>query len=189
MQTPKVFAGLAVAGALTVWVGASALADNEQPSTATLEVQAQALLATTEANIETCAATKLTALAGQTAPSGVNAEAWAGALEAASNKVDALAESGSNKAEALTNAFDGSLEGGDEDVAAPTPTDTSELQTSLTQQQTQVCAAINAVTVHVPAPKVEPKPTPKPKHEVKPKPKHEAKPEAKDDDSGAESDD
>jgi hypothetical protein len=182
MQTRKVFIGLAAAGALTLWVGASALADSEQPSSAMLEIQAQALLATTTANIETCAATKLTALAGQAAPSGVNAEAWAGALEAAGNKVDELAESGSNKARALTNAFDGSLD--DEDVAAPTPTDTTELQTSLTQLQTQVCAAINAVTVHVPAPKVEPKPTPKPKHhEAKPKPKPE--PEDADDDDGS----
>lgn len=160
MQTRKVFAGLTVAGALTLWAGASAFAfDGDRSANETLAIQAQAAAEQTEANIMLCAANKLVALLGQTAPSGVNAEAWAGAQEAATNKVDALQESWSNKVEAQTEAFENSLESDDED-GTQAPANLDALTATLTQLQTQACQEIAAVTVHVPTPVVKP-----PKHD------------------------
>jgi hypothetical protein len=155
----KLFAGLAVAGALSLVIGAGALAfDDEGEAGDVLTMQAQALTDQTIAGIESCAEAKIAALEAQPAPTGVNREAWNGAVEAATNKVEALAESGEHQAEAAAESLEATIEESDENgVQAPSLDSLKVALLSLydpANPNAAVCGQINAVTVQQPSPTV-----------------------------------
>jgi hypothetical protein len=155
----KLFAGIAVAGALSLFMGASATAfDDEGEAGDVLTMQAQALTDQTIAGIDACAEARIAVLESQPAPTGVNRDAWQGAVEAATNKVEALAESGEHKAEAAVESLESSIE--ESDAQGQQVPSLDSLTAALlalydpANPNAGVCGQINAVTVHQPSPTV-----------------------------------
>ena len=150
------FAGIAVAGALSLLVGAGALAfDDEGEAGDVLTMQAQALTDQTIAGIESCAEAKIAALEAQPAPTGANREAWEGAVEAATNKVESLAESGEHQAEAAAESLEATIEESDENgLQVPSLDSLKAALLALydpANPNAGVCGEINSVTVHQPS--------------------------------------
>jgi hypothetical protein len=145
----QILAGLAVAGALTVWVGSSAFA-NQDPAETLLQ-RAEAIAATASDQVSTCAEAKITQLETTTKPTGVDADAWEQAVETANETVLSKAEAAQAAIQAKLETFAEAVEAAEEDNATlPTEADLTTLQTDVTAIATAACTEINAVTIVTP---------------------------------------
>ena len=145
----QILAGLAVAGALTVWVGSSAFA-NEDPAETLLQ-RAEAIAATASDHVSTCAEAKITQLEATTMPAGVDADAWEQAVETANETVLSKAEAAQAAIEAKLEAFAQKVETAGEDGATlPGDADLAALETDVTAIATAACTDINAVAIVTP---------------------------------------
>ena len=140
----QILTGLAVAGALTLWVGSSAFA-SEDPAEAVLQ-QAETYAATASTNVTNCAETKIAALEATTpTPANVDPEAWGSAVETATEKVAGLAEKAQSSIDAALETFNETVETADENgTTLPTAGD---FQTEVNAIATKACADINAVEI------------------------------------------
>jgi len=140
----QILSGLAVAGALTLWVGSSAFA-SEDPAETVLQ-QAEAYAATASTNVTNCAETKIAALEATTpTPANVDPEAWGNAVETATEKVAGLAETAQSSIDAALETFNETVETADENgTTLPTAAD---FQTEVNAIATAACSEINAVAI------------------------------------------
>ncbi len=145
----QILTGLAVAGALTLWVGSSAFA-SEDPAETLLQ-RAEAIATTASDTVSTCAEAQITKLEATAKPANVDADAWEQAVETANETVLSKAEVAQEAIQAKLDTFAEAVEAADEDNATlPTEADLTQLQTDVTAIATAACTDINSVAIVTP---------------------------------------
>ena len=145
----QILAGLATAGALTLWVGSSAFA-SEDPAETLLQ-RAEAIAATASDQVSTCAEGQIAKFEATAAPQGVDADAWEEAVETANETVLSKAEAAQAAIQAKLDTFAEAVEAADEDNATlPTEADLATLQTDVTAIATDACNQIKLVQIVTP---------------------------------------
>ena len=148
----QILAGLATAGALTLWVGSSAFASDDPAET--LLQQAETYATQASSAVTTCAETKIAALEATPTPANVDSDAWETAVENATEKVSGLADSAQSSIEAALETFSENVETADEN-STTLPTlqsfkDEINLIADPSNGGNPACAAIEAVTIVTP---------------------------------------
>lgn len=145
----QILAGLATAGALTLWVGSSAFA-SEDPAETLLQ-RAEAIAATASDQVSTCAEAQIAKLEATAAPQGVDADAWEQAVETANETVLSKAEAAQAAIQAKLDTFAEAVEAADEDNATlPTEADLTTLHTDVNAIATAACDDIKTVEIKTP---------------------------------------
>lgn len=140
----QIIAGLAVAGALTLWVGASAFASDDPAET--LLQQAGAAADAASAQVSACAEAKLATF--ENTQANADSDAAEQAVETASETVSNIAETAQQKIDAELESFSDRVDNADEDGATlPTAADLATFTMTVNGFATDACNAINAVTV------------------------------------------
>src|SRR5713226_784053 len=142
----QILAGLAVAGALTLWVGGSAFA-NEDPAETLLQ-RAEGFAVAASDQVSTCAETQIAKFEAKTPPAGVSSDAWEKVVEAANETVLSKAETAQAAIAAQFETFAQTVETADEDGATlPTEADLLAFQTKVNDIATAACSEISNVQI------------------------------------------
>ncbi len=149
----QILAGLATAGALTLWVGSSAFASDDPAET--LLQQAETYAAQASSAVTACAETKIAALEAMTpTPANVNPDAWEQAVEKATEKVSGLAENAQSSIDTALENFSETVDTADENgTTLPTLQsfkDEINLIADPTNGGNPACKGINDVTIETP---------------------------------------
>ncbi len=148
----QILTGLAVAGALTLWVGSSAFA-SEDPAETLLQ-QAETYAAQASSAVTTCSETKIAALEATQVPNGVNSDAWENAVETATETVAGLAETAQSSIDAALETFNENVETADESGATLPTLDSFKTEINAIADPTNggnpACAGIEAVSIVTP---------------------------------------
>ena len=146
----QILAGLAVAGALTLWVGASAFA-NEDPAEMLLQ-RAEGFAVAASDHVSTCAETKIAEFEAKTPPTGVSSDAWEKVVETANETVLSKAETAQAAIDAQLETFGQTVDTADEDGATlPTEADLLAFQKTVNDIATAACTEITNVKIGTPS--------------------------------------
>jgi hypothetical protein len=146
----QILAGLAVAGALTLWVGGSAVA-NEDPASTLLQ-RAEGFAAAASDQVSTCAETQIAKFEAKTPPAGVTADAWEQVVETANKTVLNKTETAQAAIAAQFETFAQTVDTADEDgVTLPTEADLLAFQTKVNDLATAACTDISNVQIGTPS--------------------------------------
>src|SRR2546421_3404285 len=141
-----VFAGLAVAGALSLWAGSAAVAADNPADT--LLHTAHGFAAAASEKVSGCAETQITAFEAASPPAGLDAETRDQAVERANEKVLSRTEAAHSAIWAHFEAFAETVDQADEDGATlPTQTDLNTFKTAVDKIATDACADIALIKI------------------------------------------
>jgi hypothetical protein len=148
----QILAGLAVAGAMTLWVGSSAFA-SEDPAETLLQ-QAETYAAQASSAVTTCADAKIATLEATQVPNGVDPDAWENAVETATETVAGLADTAQSSIDAALENFNESVEAADENGTTLPTLDSFKAEINAIADPNNggnpACAGIEAVTIVTP---------------------------------------
>ena len=146
----QILAGVALAGALSLWAGAAAFASEDSGDQAeALLQQAEGFTATASDAVSNCAEARISTFENTSAPSGVNADAWEQAVETANETVLGIVEKTQAQLESKLDTFAKAVDAADENgIALPT---IGTFQQDLNAIATAACQAIGNVNIIAPA--------------------------------------
>lgn len=146
----QILTGLAVAGALTLWVGSSAVA-NEDPAETLLQ-RAEGFAAAASDQVSTCAETQIAKFEAKTPPAGVSSDAWETVVETANETVLSKTEAAQAAIAAQFETFTQTVDTADEDDATlPTEADLLAFQTKVDDIAAAACTDISNVQIGAPS--------------------------------------
>jgi len=153
----QMMAGVALAGALSLWAGAAAFAaENSDDAAEALLQQAQSYVALANDKVSQCAETRITTFENTPAPAGVNADAWEEAVETANDTVLGIVESTQAQLQSKLDAFAKAVDAADENGTALPTLDSFKADINAIADPTNggkpACDAIANVHIVTPAP-------------------------------------
>lgn len=148
----QVVAGLALAGALSLWAGASAFANENSGDPAEALLQAAETAASIASDtVSNCAEAQIATFEAAKPPTGVSEDAAEQAVDTAVTKVENRAAKAQSDIEAALEAFESQVERADEDgTTLPAVQKTPDF----TSIANQACSDISSITISWPSPSV-----------------------------------